>query len=91
MAGAFLYAKFFTLTRVHERVSLQRHELEDLMFKLLSLPLLFLLVGFAAPAHADTTTYGPVTLGDNSPFGETSYYPPVQPCRCDLSRRRAQQ
>jgi hypothetical protein len=45
------------------------------MFKLLSLSLLFLLVGFAAPAHADTMTYGPVTLGDNSPFGETGYYP----------------
>ena len=47
------------------------------MFKLLSLPLplLFLLVGFAAPAHADTMTYGPVTLADNLPFGDLTYFP----------------
>ena len=45
------------------------------MFKLLSLPLLILLVGFAAPAHADTMTYGPVTLADNLPFGDLTYFP----------------
>jgi PEP-CTERM motif len=43
------------------------------MFKYL--PLLFLLVGFAAPAHADTMTYGPVTLADNLPFGDLTYFP----------------
>ena len=45
------------------------------MFKFLYLPLLFLLVGFAAPAHADTMTYGPVTLADNLPFGDLTYFP----------------